>query len=102
MILRWHVIISGVDMNSEHYDAIKREVGDPATVIASLATFKKSAKVFSSRRQRLISKYDKRWVAAVDGKVVADAGTQNELYRKLDAMGVPPGTAMVLFSNYGS
>ncbi len=62
-------------------------LGPPSEVAHELREFGKTAKVFSSKRANLIAKYAKRWVAVLDGAVVADGKNLAEVLANVDQAG---------------
>ena len=71
------------------------DLGASATEIdRDLQSFRKSAEVLSSSRQRLIDRYEGRWIAVYAGEVVADAKSIKVLKSKLRKRGTPPEQAI--------
>lgn len=65
--------------------------------IQKLRDFAKSATMVSSSYQRLIEEYESQWIGVYIEKVVANAGTLDELIEKLKEKKIPPGETVVQF-----
>lgn len=72
-------------------------IGDQEKTVKEMSAFTESAQLFSSDHPRLIDSHPSRWVAAADGKLLADAETFEELLAELDAQDVPRQHALVRF-----
>lgn len=70
-------------------------IGDPAETARRIRSFQRSAIVLEDGTVR--ERYCGRWVAAFEGKVVADSEGLDALLRQIDAMGVPRGQVAVQF-----
>ena len=77
--------------------AARFEKSAATNVAERLKRFSKSASLFSSQQNNLITKYPKQWVAVFDGKVVANAKTLDEVLAELLRQGVPKGEAMIRY-----
>ena len=65
--------------------------------IQKLQDYSKSAAMVSSSYQRLIEEYESQWIGVYLEKVVANAGTLDELIEKLKEREIPPGETVVQF-----
>ncbi len=72
-------------------------IGDPKRLDAELQQFRKDTELFSSRRNSLLKKYPKRWVAFYHGRVRADSATLDSLLAETDRIGIPRGHIVVQF-----
>ena len=59
-----------------------------------LKSFRRSAEVLSSSRQRLLERYEGRWVAVYAGEIVAHGKSIKTLKSKLRKSGTPPEQAI--------
>jgi hypothetical protein len=64
-------------------------IGDPQQVANDLRRFRRTTRVLSSDRPRLIAEYPKRWVALYDGEVAATSRTFTSLLKSLDRKHLP-------------
>lgn len=76
-------------------DQILESIGDPAETVRRLRSFERSAILLEESAVR--ERYCRRWVAAFEGKVIADSEGFDALLRQVDAMGVPRGQVAVQF-----
>lgn len=80
------------------YEAqVLQMLGDPKQVDSELATFRKDARVLSSKRERLLRKYPQQWIAVYEGQVAAHATTLADLISMMRDLGIPRGRAVVRF-----
>ncbi len=75
-------------MKALNQNEVLKLLGNPSEVAQDLRAFRKTAKVFSSKRAHLIAKYAKRWVAVHEGQVIADGRNLHEVLSKVDQSGV--------------
>ena len=76
---------------------VVRRLGAPERIRADLDDFRQSARAFSSNRPRLIDEYRQRWVAVLDGAVVAHSESFPAIIEQIDARGLPRAKVMVRF-----
>lgn len=77
--------------------ALLEAIGNPAIVDKELRSFRKSAKVLSSQRDRLIDKYAKQWIAVYRTKVVANGRTIQSVLDQVDRQKLPREQVIVRF-----
>ncbi|MDP9236269.1 MAG: DUF5678 domain-containing protein [Chloroflexota bacterium] len=82
---------------AEYEAKVLEMLGDPKKVDSDLRAFRKDARVLSSKRQHLISRYPNQWVGLHRGKVVAKGDTVDSVVEQLDALGIPRGRAIVRY-----
>ena len=71
------------------------DLGVSATEIdRELQAFRRSAEFLSSSRQRLVDRYEGKWIAVYAGEVVAEARSIKVLKSKLSRTGTPPDQAI--------
>ena len=58
---------------------------------------RKTAKVFSSKRNHLIARYAKKWVGVYDGKVVAEGRSLREVLARVEKAGIPRELVMTRY-----
>ena len=63
-------------------------IGDPRKVDRELAQFRRTTKLLSADRPRLIDKYHKKWVALCDSEVKVVADTLEGLLADVEQRGV--------------
>lgn len=76
-------------------EQILESLGDPAELVRRLKSYQKSRARLADTDVR--EQYRDRWVAAYEGKVIADSEAFDTLLRDVDAMGVPRGQVAVEF-----
>ena len=73
------------------------EGADPLEIARDLLDFSESCSKLSSDQPRLIAEYPNRWIAVYDGEVRANSKHLGALLKKMDALGIPQGSAIVRF-----
>ena len=76
---------------------VVRRLGTAESIREDLADFRQSARAFSSDRPRLIDEYPRRWVAVLNGAVMADSESFPAIMERIDALGLPRARVMVRF-----
>ena len=76
---------------------VRKLIGDPKAVAADLRELKKSARVFSSNRERLLERFPQKWVAVYRGEVVANGDSLREVLRLVDNAGLPRKSVVVRY-----
>lgn len=64
-------------------------LGDPKQVVNELRSFRRSARILSSHRPRLIDDYRNKWVAIFGGQVKASAVSFDRLMASIDRKKLP-------------
>jgi hypothetical protein len=77
--------------------SIKEIIGDPASLDAELQEFRQNASLLSSKRDHLIGKYSKRWIAIYDHQVKADGISLNQLLGKVDELHIPRDRVVIRY-----
>ncbi len=77
--------------------SLQEIIGDPQRLDADLQKFRKDAKLLSSPRMNLLTRYPNRWVGFYDGHVRADAPTLEQLLERLDALQIPRKEAVIRY-----
>ena len=67
---------------------LARMIGDPKALNRELSEFRRTTRLLSADRPRLIDKYHKKWVALSNGEVKASGDTLDEVLAELDNHGV--------------
>lgn len=60
-----------------------------------LDCFREDVLYFDAHREELLAKYPHQWVAVYQQQLIAVAGELDELFRQIDANGVPRGRVFV-------
>jgi hypothetical protein len=76
---------------------IAKIIGDPRQVDRELAQFRRTSKLLSADRPRLVDLYAQRWVALYDGTVRAVADTVEEVLAEVEKEGIPKEHVIVRF-----
>lgn len=76
---------------------VRKLLGNPKVVDRDLQRFRRSARILSSDRPRLIERYPKQWIAVHNGKVQAQGKTLRSVLTQLDKKGVPRRRVIVRF-----
>ncbi|MCY3656533.1 MAG: hypothetical protein F4Z08_07875 [Chloroflexi bacterium] len=74
-----------------------RRLGPLDELREDLASFRRSARTFSSDRPRLIDEYRQQWVAVLDGEVVAHADSFPAVIDAVDQRQLPRSRVLVRF-----
>ena len=72
-------------------------LGPPDEVMRELERFGEDTRVLSTRQPALIERFAKRWIAILDGTVVASADTLSTLLADTDHRGLPRRRLIVRF-----
>lgn len=59
--------------------------------------YEASLSFIEEHRADLLKKYDKNWIAVYESKIVAHAGTLQELMRKISSTGLPTAEPIIEF-----
>lgn len=72
-------------------------LGQPEDVMRELERFSDDARVLSTRQSALIERYARRWIAILDGAVVASADSLQGVLAAADGRGLPRRRLVVRF-----
>ena len=71
--------------------------GTPVEVAKDLTQFSKSAKVLSSKRERLLEKYEKQWIGLHRGSVEIIGETIDSVMGQLKERGLDPDETIIRY-----
>ena len=68
---------------------VLRQLGNPMDIDRELQSFRRGAKILSSKHPRLIGRYPKQWLAIHKGKVGAQGTTFRSVLQQVDQKKLP-------------
>jgi len=77
-----------VVIKTREQDVLK-QLGNPVEIDQELQSFRRGAKVLSSKHPRLIDRYPKKWVAVYRGKVEAHGRTFRSVLQQIEQKRLP-------------
>ncbi|MBI4216087.1 MAG: hypothetical protein HY687_01650 [Chloroflexi bacterium] len=76
---------------------VLEQLGNPAAVDRELQSFRRAARVLSSKNPRMIDRYSKQWIAVYRGRVRAQGRTFLSLITQVDKLKLPREHVIVRF-----
>ncbi len=67
---------------------ILAQIGDPTAVARDLQSFRRAARLLSSKHPRMIDMYARQWIAVYKGRVRAQGQTYRSVLTQLDQKGI--------------